>query len=313
VERLTADLAERAWALMEEVEALGGMTKAVASGMPKMRIEETAARRQAMIDRGEEVIVGVNKYRLEDEPEIDIRTIDNAAVRDAQIARLKAVRKARDGAACAAALAEITRRAREGGNLLEAAVAAARARATVGEISLAMEEAFGRHSAEVRTLKGVYGAAWQGDPDFEAIRAEVEAFRDASGKPPRMFVVKMGQDGHDRGAKVIASAFGDIGFDVDVGPLFQTPEEAAEDAIAAGAHVVGVSSQAAGHMTLAPKLVQALKARGADDVIVVCGGVIPPQDYNYLKQHGVRAIFGPGTNIPRAAREILGLIRQPRA
>ena len=310
VESLTADLAEKAWALMDEVEGIGGMTKAVASGMPKLRIEESAARRQAMIDQGQEVIVGVNKYQPEDAADIDFRTIDNAAVRDAQIVRLRALRKARDQAACDVALAELTRRAREGGNVLDAAVNAVRARATVGEVSLAMEAVFGRHKAEIQTLQGVYGAAWAGDPEYEAIRADVKAFGLQTGHPPKMFVVKLGQDGHDRGAKVIASAFGDIGFDVGVGALFQTPEEAAADAIAAGAQVVGISSQAAGHMTLAPKLVQALRAQGADDMIVVCGGVIPPQDYNYLKQHGIRAIFGPGTNIPRAARDIMALIRQ---
>ena len=310
VESLTAELAEKAWALMDEVEGVGGMTRAVASGMPKLRIEESAARRQAMIDRGEEVIVGVNKYLPEDATDIDFRTIDNAAVRDAQIIRLRALRKARDQAACDAALAELTRRAREGGNVLDAAVTAARARATVGEVSLAMEAVFGRHKAEIQTLSGVYGAAWAGDPEYEAIRDDVKAFCLQTGHWPKMFVVKLGQDGHDRGAKVIASAFGDIGFDVGVGALFQTPEEAAADAIAAGAQVVGISSQAAGHMTLAPKLVQALRAQGADDIIVVCGGVIPPQDYNYLKQHGIRAIFGPGTNIPRAARDIMALIRQ---
>ena len=310
VESLTAELADKAWALMDEVEGVGGMTRAVASGMPKLRIEESAARRQAMIDRGEEVIVGVNKYLPEDATDIDFRTIDNAAVRDAQIIRLRALRKARDQAACDAALAELTRRAREGGNVLDAAVTAARARATVGEISLAMEAVFGRHKAEIQTLQGVYGAAWAGDPEYEAIRDDVKAFCLQTGHWPKMFVVKLGQDGHDRGAKVIASAFGDIGFDVGVGALFQTPEEAAADAIAAGAQVVGISSQAAGHMTLAPKLVQALRAQGADDIIVVCGGVIPPQDYNYLKQHGIRAIFGPGTNIPRAARDIMALIRQ---
>jgi methylmalonyl-CoA mutase len=310
VEKLTADMAEAAWGLIEEVEALGGMTKAVASGMPKLRIEASAAQRQAQIDRGIEVIVGVNKYRQDEEAELNIRSIDNLAVRDAQIARLKQVRKSRDAAACDAALAELTRRAREGGNLVEAAVTAARARATLGEISSAMEVVFGRHSAEVQTLSGVYGAAYADDPDFAAIRAEVGRFRETEGRLPRMMVVKMGQDGHDRGAKIIASAFADIGFEVDVGPLFQTPDEAARDAVANKVHVVGISSQAAGHMTLAPQLVRALRDAGGDDVIVICGGVIPAQDYNYLKQHGVKAIFGPGTNIPTAARDVLGLIRR---
>jgi methylmalonyl-CoA mutase len=313
VERLTADLVEQAWALMEEVEAMGGMTKAVASGMPKLRIEESAARRQAAIDRGDDVVVGVNKYRLAKEDAIDVLDIDNVMVRDAQIARLRATRAARDEVACDAALAELTRRAAEGGNLLEAAVAAARARATVGEISMAMEKIFGRHRAEVKTLAGVYGAAYEGDQGFAQIQQDVTAFAEAEGRRPRMLVVKMGQDGHDRGAKVIATAFADIGFDVDVGPLFQTPEEAAQDAIDNDVHVIGISSQAAGHKTLAPKLVAALKAAGAEDILVICGGVIPQQDYQFLYDNGVKAIFGPGTNIPEAARDILTLIRQARA
>jgi len=312
VEKLTADLAEAAWELICEVEEIGGMTKAVASGMPKLRIEESAARRQAMIDRGEEVIVGMNKYRLAKEDPIDILDIDNARVRDGQIARLAQIRATRDEPACLAALNEVERRAREGGNLLEAAVEAARARATVGEISMSMEKVFGRHRAEVKTLAGVYGAAYEGDDAFAAIQKDVEDFAEAEGRRPRMLVVKMGQDGHDRGAKVIATAFADIGFDVDVGPLFQTPEEAAQDAIDNDVHVVGISSQAAGHKTLAPKLVEALKAAGAGDILVICGGVIPQQDYQYLYDRGVKAIFGPGTNIPGAARDILRLIREAR-
>ncbi|EAR52633.1 methylmalonyl-CoA mutase [Oceanicola granulosus HTCC2516] len=312
VESLTHELAEKAWALIEEVEALGGMTEAVASGMPKMRIEETAARRQALIDRGEDVIVGVNKYRKAKEDPIDILEIDNARVRAGQIERLERVRAGRDQSACDAALAELTRRAGEGGNLLEAAVEAARARATVGEISAAMEQVFGRHRAEVKTLAGVYGSAYEGDEGFAAIQRAVEAFAEEEGRRPRMLVVKLGQDGHDRGAKVIATAFADIGFDVDVGPLFQTPEEAAQDALDNDVHVVGISSQAAGHKTLAPKLVAALRAQGADDILVVCGGVIPSQDYAFLEQAGVKAIFGPGTNIPAAAQDILRLIREAR-
>ena len=312
VEKLTADLADQAWALIEEVEAMGGMTKAVASGMPKMRIEESAARRQAMIDRGQEVVVGVNKYRPTREDAVDILDVDNVAVRAAQVARLGQVRAARDDAACQAALAEVEFRAGHGGNLLEAAVAAARARATVGEISMAMEKVFGRHRAEVKTLAGVYGCAYEGDEGFAAIQKDVEAFAEEEGRRPRMLVVKMGQDGHDRGAKVIATAFADIGFDVDVGPLFQTPEEAAQDAIDNDVHVVGISSQAAGHKTLAPKLVEALAAQDASEIIVICGGVIPQQDYEFLKKAGVKAIFGPGTNIPEAAKDILGLIRQAR-
>ncbi len=312
VEKLTADLAEKAWELMEEVEEMGGMTKAVASGMPKLRIEESAATRQAMIDRGEEVIVGVNKYRREHEDPIDLLDIDNSAVRDSQIAALERIRANRDQAACDAALAEITRRAKEGGNLLEAAVEAARQRASVGEISMAMEEEFGRHRAEVKTLAGVYGAAYEGDEGFAAIQKSVDEFAEAEGRRPRMLVVKMGQDGHDRGAKVIATAFADIGFDVDVGPLFQTPEEAAQDAVDNDVHVVGISSQAAGHKTLAPKLIEALEQKDAGDIIVICGGVIPQQDYEFLKKAGVKAIFGPGTNIPEAAQDILRLIREAR-
>ena len=313
VESLTAQMAQEAWKLIEEVEEMGGMTKAVASGMPKLRIEDSAARRQAAIDRGAEVIVGVNKYRLETEDPIDFRSIDNAAVRDAQIARLAQVRATRDSAACDAALEDLSRRAAHGGNLLEAAITAARARATVGEISMAMEKIFGRHRAEVKTLAGVYGAAYEGDDAFAAIQKDVEAFAEQEGRRPRMLVVKMGQDGHDRGAKVIATAFADIGFDVDVGPLFQTPEEAAQDAIDNDVHVVGISSQAAGHRTLAPKLVQALKDAGAGEILVICGGVIPQQDYQFLYDHGIKAIFGPGTNIPEAARDILRLIREGRA
>ncbi|MEJ2002212.1 MAG: methylmalonyl-CoA mutase family protein, partial [Maritimibacter sp.] len=313
VEKLTADLIEEAWKLIEEVDALGGMTKAVASGMPKLRIEEAAARRQAAVDRGEEVIVGVNKFRRETEDEIDILDVDNVAVREAQVVRLKEIRKTRDQAACDAALAALEEAARSGeGNLLRYAVEAARARATVGEISMAMEKVFGRHRAEVKTLKGVYGAAYAGDEAFAAIQRDVQKFAEEDGRVPRMLVVKMGQDGHDRGAKVIATAFADIGFDVDVGPLFQTPEEAAEMAIENDVHVVGISSQAAGHTTLAPKLIQALKNQGGENIIVICGGVIPQQDYNYLKQCGVRAIFGPGTNIPEAAKDILSLLRTAR-
>ena len=313
VESLTAELAEKAWSLMEEVEGMGGMTKAVASGMPKLRIEESAARRQAMIDRGEDVIVGVNKYRKDSEDPIDILDIDNEKVRASQVARLERIRAERDQTAVEAALDEITRRAKEGGNLLDAAVEAARARASVGEISMAMEKVFGRHRAEVKTLAGVYGAAYEGDEGFATIQREVESFAEQEGRRPRMLVVKMGQDGHDRGAKVIATAFADIGFDVDVGPLFQTPAEAAQDAIDNDVHVIGISSQAAGHKTLAPKLIAALKEKDAGDIIVICGGVIPQQDYEFLKKAGVKAIFGPGTNIPEAAADILRLIREARA
>ena len=312
VESLTAELAEKAWALIEEVEALGGMTKAVASGMPKLRIEESAAKRQAMIDRGEEVIVGVNKYRKDKEDPIEILDVDNVKVRENQIARIEKTRAGRDQRACEAALNALETAAREGGNLLAAAIDAARSRATVGEISMAMEKVFGRHRAEVKTLAGVYGAAYEGDEGFAAIQKDVEAFSSEHGRRPRMLVVKMGQDGHDRGAKVIATAFADIGFDVDVGPLFQTPEEAAQDAIDNDVHIVGISSQAAGHKTLAPKLIEALREKNADDIIVICGGVIPQQDYDFLRDAGVKAIFGPGTNIPEAAAEILSLVRKNR-
>ena len=313
IESLTDELIQNAWTLMEEVREMGGMTKAVASGMPKLRIEESAARRQAMIDRGEEVIVGVNRYRKDKEDPIDILDVDNVAVRKSQVARLERIRAERDEDACTAALEELTRRAKEGGNLLEGAVEAARARATVGEISMAMEKEFGRHRAEVKTLAGVYGAAYEGDEGFAAIQKDIEAFAEEEGRRPRLLVVKMGQDGHDRGAKVIATAFADIGFDVDVGPLFQTPEEAAQDAVDNDVHVVGISSQAAGHKTLAPQLIEALKANDAGDIIVICGGVIPQQDYDFLKKVGVKAIFGPGTNIPVAARDPLQLTRDIRA
>ena len=312
VESLTAELADKAWALMEEVEEMGGMTKAVASGMPKLRIEESAAKRQAMIDRGDEVIVGVNKYRKDNEDPIDILDVDNVAVREAQVARLASIRDSRDEAACQAALDALTNCAKEGGNLLAAAVEAARARASVGEISMAMEKEFGRHRAEVKTLAGVYGKAYEGDEGFAAIQKSVEDFAEEEGRRPRMLVVKMGQDGHDRGAKVIATAFADIGFDVDVGPLFQTPDEAAQDAVDNDVHVVGISSQAAGHKTLAPQLIEALKDKDAEDIIVICGGVIPQQDYEFLQNAGVKAIFGPGTNIPSAAADILDLIREAR-
>jgi methylmalonyl-CoA mutase len=312
VESLTDDLIQKAWALMEEVEEMGGMTKAVASGMPKLRIEESAATRQAMIDKGDEVIVGVNKYRKDNEDPIDILDVDNVAVRESQVARLAQIRAERDSAACEAALANLTKVASEGGNLLAAAVEAARARATVGEISMAMEKEFGRHRAEVKTLAGVYGAAYEGDDGFAAIQKSIEEFAEEEGRRPRLLVVKMGQDGHDRGAKVIATAFADIGFDVDVGPLFQTPEEAAQDAVDNDVHVVGISSQAAGHKTLAPQLIEALKGKNAEDILVICGGVIPQQDYEFLQNAGVKAIFGPGTNIPDAAQNILGLIRAAR-
>jgi len=309
VEHLTQSLAAAARALIKEVEDMGGMTKAVEAGMPKLRIEEAAARRQARVDRGEEVIVGVNKFRLKEEDPIEVRDIDNDAVRIAQIARLQKVKGTRDQAACDAALKALTEGAKGDANLLALAVNAARARATVGEISDAMEAAFGRHRADIRTISGVYGAAYEGDEGYAKIQADVAAFAKDEGRRPRMLVAKMGQDGHDRGAKVIATAFADIGFDVDVGTLFQTPEEVAQDAIDADVHVIGVSSLAAGHKTLVPLLSEALKKQGATDILIVCGGVIPAQDYDALYKAGASAIFGPGTNIPAAAAEVLALIR----
>jgi methylmalonyl-CoA mutase len=310
VEALTHALATHAEALIDEVEQMGGMTKAVAAGLPKLRIEEAAARRQARVDRGEDVIVGVNKFKLKDEPQVEVREIDNAAVRDAQIARLKRVRASRDEAKCNAALTALTDGAKGNGNLLALAVDAARARATVGEISDAMEAVFGRHQATIRSISGVYSAAYDGDQDFAKIQADIGAFTKDMGRRPRMLVAKMGQDGHDRGAKVIATAFADLGFDVDVGPLFQTPAEVAKDAIEADVHVVGVSSQAAGHKTLVPELIRELRAGGAGDILVVVGGVIPVGDYAFLEAAGASAIFGPGTNIPDAARKIMALIRR---
>jgi methylmalonyl-CoA mutase len=313
VESLTNSLVKEAEKLIAEVEALGGMTKAVESGMPKLRIEEAAARRQARIDRGEDIIVGVNKYQSGQQADVEVLDIDNTKVREQQIARLTRTRASRDGAQVAAALDALTRAAAgHNGNLLELSIAAMRARATVGEVSSALEKVYSRHKAEVRSISGVYGAAYRNDPAFQAIQGEVQAFLRAEGRRPRMLVVKLGQDGHDRGAKIIATAFADIGFDVDIGPLFQTPEEAARQAIENDVHAIGVSSQAAGHKTLVPQLIAALKAEGAGDIAVVCGGVIPAQDYEFLKNAGVAAIFGPGTNIPKAAAEILGLIRRQR-
>ncbi|MEO9224495.1 MAG: methylmalonyl-CoA mutase [Acidimicrobiales bacterium] len=312
VEKLTNDLADRAWEIIEEVESLGGMTKAISDGMPKLRIEEAAARRQARVDRGEAVVVGVNKYRVDNLEMVDVLDIDNTAVRKSQIARLQRVRSERDDIACKAALEALTEGARGTANLLELCVEAARARATLGEMSDAMEAVFGRHRAVVRTISGVYGAAYEGDEGYAKIQADAEAFADEEGRRPRILVVKMGQDGHDRGAKVIATAFADLGFDVDMGPLFQTPEEVARDAVENDVHVVGVSSQAAGHKTLVPALIDELRKAGARDVVVVCGGVIPPQDYEFLADAGVAAVFGPGTNIPEAAVKVLSLVRANR-
>jgi methylmalonyl-CoA mutase len=306
VESLTNAMVVEARKLIAEVEEMGGMTKAVAAGLPKLRIEEAAARKQARVDRGEEVVVGVNKYKRDEEEDIDILDIDNAKVRESQVTRLNTVRNTRDKAACEAALAALTSAAETGeGNLLALAVDATRKRATVGEISDALEKVYTRYRAEIRSISGVYGSAYDADDSFKKIRADVAAFAEIEGRRPRMLVVKMGQDGHDRGAKVIATAFADIGFDVDVGPLFQTPAEAAREAIENDVHLIGVSSQAAGHKTLVPELIDELKKQGADDIMVVCGGVIPQQDYKFLFAKGVAAVYGPGTHIPTAAAEIL--------
>ena len=309
VESLTHELATRAWEIIERIEAEGGMTAAVDKGLPKRMIEEAATRRQAAVDRGDEVIVGVNKFRLENEDEIEILDIDNKAVRESQIARIERTRRQRDPQRAQETLDALREVARTGeGNILEAAVEAARARATLGEISDALREAFGDHAAEPKVVRQVYGPAYEGEPEYETLVQRLSDFAASLGETPRVLVAKLGQDGHDRGAKVIASAFGDIGFDVIAGPLFQTPEEAADLAVKNKVHVVGMSSLAAGHKTLAPQLVEALKARGASDIIVVVGGVIPRQDYQFLKDAGVSAIFGPGSNVLDAARSVLDLI-----
>ncbi len=314
VESLTDSLVKEARKLIDEVEEHGGMTKAVESGLPKMRIEQSAALRQANIDRGDEVIVGVNRYQLENEPDIDVLDIDNTAVRDSQVARLEKVRANRNTDACEQALEQLAAAGESGqGNLLELAVAAARARASVGEISSALEKSWGRHSAVIHSISGVYASAYEGDQNFMDIQKSVANFATDTGRRPRILVVKLGQDGHDRGAKVIATAFADIGFDVDIGPLFQTPAEAARHAIENDVHVVGISSQAAGHKTLVPQLIDELKNQGAGEIVVVCGGVIPPKDHAELKSAGVAAVYGPGTNIPEAAEEVLEIIRNHRA
>jgi methylmalonyl-CoA mutase len=311
MESLTQQMADKAWALIEEIEENGGMAKAIEQGIPKLRIEESAAKKQARIDRGEDVIVGVNKYQLEKEDDLDILEIDNVAVRESQIKRLKEIKFSRDTAAVTEALANITATAKGAkGNLLDLAIKAARLRATVGEISDAMEEEFGRYKAESRTISGVYGAPYEDDADWQAIKADIETFEGQYGRRPRMLVCKMGQDGHDRGAKVIATAFADVGFDIDLSPMFSTPAEVAKQAVENDVHVVGVSSQAAGHKTLVPSLIDELKKLGAHDIIVVAGGVIPKQDYNYLWDAGVKGIFGPGTKIPVSARSVLDAINK---
>ncbi|MDE3015598.1 MAG: methylmalonyl-CoA mutase [Pseudomonadota bacterium] len=313
IESLTDSLVKHAEALIAEVNEAGGMIKAIEAGIPKLKIEESAARKQARADRGEDVIVGVNKYQLKKEDPIEILDVDNAKVREGQIKRLAEVRKKRDEKACQAALSALTDAAlKKKGNLLALAIGAAKARATVGEISFALEKIFGRYNAEVRTISGVYGALYNEDNSLKPIRDKVAAFAKNEGRRPRLLVAKMGQDGHDRGAKVIATAFADMGFDVDVGSLFATPEEVARQAIENDVHLVGVSSHAAGHKTLVPQLIDALKKAGRKDILVVCGGVIPAQDYKFLEKAGVAAIFGPGTNIPEAAEKVLALVEKKR-
>ena len=310
VESLTDQLVQEAWKIITEIEDVGGMTKAVSKGLPKLDIEKAAAMKQARIDMGEETVVGVNKHRLVEEEEINILRIDNLAVRKIQIKKLEVLRKERDDDKCQAALKELINAAAGSDNLLEKSIVAARARATLGEISDAMEEVFGRHRAEIKSISGIYGAAYKGDKDYVNIQNKIEAFAEKVGRRPRILVAKMGQDGHDRGAKIIATAFADIGFDVDVGPLFQTPVETAREAIENDVHIIGVSSQAAGHKTLIPSLINALRVEGADDILVVAGGVIPTHDYDELYKAGVSAIFGPGTNIPDAASKVIDVLEE---
>jgi len=310
VERLTQEIAAKAWNLIEEVEAMGGMVKAIEAGLPKLRIEEAAARRQARIDSGREVLVGVNKYQSAEQTEIPVLEIDNAAVRRNQLARLDQVRKTRDNEQVTKCLDALTTCAKTSeGNLLALSVDAARARATLGEISTAIEKAWGRYEAPVRSVSGVYGAESGSDVEFEKTRLAAQAFAEAEGRRPRILVAKMGQDGHDRGAKVIATAFADLGFDVDIGPLFQTPEEVARHAVENDVHIVGISTLAGGHKTLMPELVTQLAAQGRNDILVVAGGVIPRQDYDFLHANGVACVFGPGTSIPLAARDVLAKLQ----
>jgi methylmalonyl-CoA mutase len=306
MEKLTQDMADKAWSIIEEIEAMGGMTKAVESGWAKMQVETCAAETQALIDSGKKVIVGVNKYKLAEEAAIDILDIDNVAVRESQVARLKQIRATRDSAAVNAALDALTQCAKTGeGNLLDLTVKAMRLRATVGEVSDALEKIFGRFRANNQTISGVYGGVVQGIETWETIKADVEKFAAANGRRPRIMIAKLGQDGHDRGAKVVATAYADLGFDIDVGPLFQTPGEAARQAIENDVHAIGCSSLAAGHKTLVPQLVKALQDQGANDIIVFAGGVIPAQDYDALFAAGAKAVFGPGTRIEDSARKVL--------
>ena len=309
VENLTNELTQKAWELIQEVENLGGMTEAVSAGLPKSRIEESAAKKQAAIDQGLEVIVGVNKYKPKDHENVEILNVDNISVRKSQIDRLNQIRATRDNNICQKKLEDLENICRnKSGNILEFAVDAARNRATVGEISSALENVFGRYRANNKTLTGVYKNAYENDESFLKIQNKVELFEKNEGRRPRILVIKLGQDGHDRGAKVIATAFADIGFDVDVGPLFQTPEEAAQDAVDNDVHIIGISSQAAAHKTLVPILIDQLKKINGEEIIVVCGGVIPREDYDFLSDIGVRAIFGPGTNILDAANNLLDIL-----
>jgi methylmalonyl-CoA mutase len=309
VEALTDELARKAWALIEEVEQLGGMSKAVETGIPKMRIEEAAARKQARIDSGQEMILGVNKYRLDKEDPIETLDVDNTKVRLAQIQRLQKLRAERNEAECQAALEAITKCVETGeGNLLELAVEAAKKRASLGEISYACEKLVGRYKAVIRSISGVYSSEYQGGEDFAKARELADTFASMEGRRPRIMIAKMGQDGHDRGAKVVSTGYADIGFDVDIGPLFQTPAEAARDAVENDVHVLGVSSLAAGHKTLVPQVIEELRKLGREDIMVIVGGVIPPQDYQFLYDQGVVGIFGPGTSIPKAAIQILEVL-----
>ncbi|PKO40806.1 MAG: methylmalonyl-CoA mutase [Betaproteobacteria bacterium HGW-Betaproteobacteria-3] len=311
MEKLTQDMADAAWAIIEEVEAMGGMTRAVDSGWAKLKIEAAAAEKQARIDSGKDVIVGVNKYRLKTEDAIEARDIDNVAVRDGQIARLQKIKQKRDSALVESALSAITLAAEKGdGNLLDLAIRAIRLRATVGEVSDALEKVFGRHRADTQKVTGVYAAAYDSAEGWEQLKTEINTFAEQQGRRPRVMIAKLGQDGHDRGAKVVATAFADLGFDVDMGPLFQTPEECARQAIENDVHAVGVSTLAAGHKTLVPAILAELKKQGADDIIVFVGGVIPRQDYDALYQAGVKGIYGPGTPIPASAKDVLEQIRK---
>jgi len=311
VETLTNELAHKAWELIQEVESLGGMAKAIESGIPKMRIEEAAARAQARIDSAAQTIVGINKYRLEKEDPLEILTVDNSAVRDSQIRRLEQLRAGRNEEECQKALDAITRAAESGeGNLLELAVDAASKRATLGEISYACEKIAGRYKAVIRTISGVYSSEYKSDSDFEEAKALAAEFAARAGRQPRIMIAKMGQDGHDRGAKVISTGYADIGFDVDIGPLFQTPAEAARQAVENDVHLLGVSSLAAGHKTLIPQVIGELKKLGREDILVIAGGVIPAQDYQFLYDAGVAAIFGPGTSVSKTAKQILSLLLQ---